>query len=690
MGKQEQKMNLTNQNTQKTLIPNPNSTQQQQPCSSSSNCSVPPLSDVDSITKQLKGHGFSDKEIGIILNLSPSSSSSNVPFSLDSPIHEPFLKRGIEDDDDTDSFYMDPLPHESYTSSKRLKLYNFLDPKGKKPLIDDDDNNSNTIVISDSDDEDDQRKELTENQISLDLDINETETNDSDGADDEIQTNVSIRRNRYRKYNKDAAKRYASQIHTVSENEDDHHAAAHEIDDNLEHEVDADDGSPTPFSEAIKAIQERIAKSKKKGVVKESFIWVPKRNGEDLVKGRFRVPSLQEMSLKILANHADGMVSLDGVSDELKQRLSALVCDSRKMNCRFLELLLSGFPTHIRLKDCSWLTEEEFTKCFGMLDTSILEVLQLDQCGRVITEYTLLSTLAKSPSCLSRLISLSLTGACRLTDKGLQLLVSSATALRSINLSQCSLLTYASLNILADSFGSILKELYLDDCILIDAALILSALKQLKQLEVLSLAGVPTVCDKFIKSYIIACGQNIKELVLKDCINLTDASMKVIATHCPGLQALDLMNLWKLTDLTIGYLTNSCQALRILNLCRNPFSDEAIAAFLEMTGKSLEELSLNNIKKVGQQTTLSLANNAKNLHTLDLSWCRNLTDNEFGLIVDSCLSLRSLKLFGCSQVTNVFLNGHSNLEIQIIGLKLCPLLQHIKEPNPNQGALRYS
>lgn len=368
-------MNLTNQNTQKTLTPNPNSIQQQQ-----QPCSVPPLSDVDSITKQLKGHGFSDKEIGIILNLTPSSSSSNVPFSLDSPIHEPFLKRGIEgddddDDDDTDSFYMDPLPHESYassSSSKRLKLYNFFDPKGKKPLIDD--NNNNTIVISDSDDEDDQRKEITKNQISLDLDINdyiitnETETNDSDGADDEIQTNVSIRRNRYRKYNKDAAKRYASQIHTVSENEDDHH---------VEHEVDVDDASPTPFSEAIKAIQERIAKSKKKGVVKESFIWVPKRNGEDLVRERFRVPSLQEMSLKILANHADGMVSLDGVSDELKQRLSALVCDSRKMNCRFLELLLSGFPTHIRLKDCSWLTEEEFTKCFGMLDTSILEVCTL-------------------------------------------------------------------------------------------------------------------------------------------------------------------------------------------------------------------------------------------------------------------------------------------------------------------------
>ena len=55
------------------------------------------------------------------------------------------------------------------------------------------------------------------------------------------------------------------------------------------------------------------------------------------------------------------------------------------------------------------------------------------------------------------------------------------------------------------------------------------------------------------------------------CRNLTDASMVVIAEHCPGLHALDLMNLSKLTDLTIGYLTNSCRELRKLNFCRNPF-----------------------------------------------------------------------------------------------------------------------
>ncbi|KAF7821769.1 DNA repair protein rhp7-like [Senna tora] len=63
-------------------------------------------------------------------------------------------------------------------------------------------------------------------------------------------------------------------------------------------------------------------------------------------------------------------------------------------------------------------------------------------------------------------------------------------------------------------------------------------------------------------------------------------------------------------------------------------------------------LSLRRLGRgmVGHHTALSLASRAKKLHTLDLSWYRNLTDNEVGLIVDSCFSLRLLKLFGCIEV----------------------------------------
>lgn len=71
--------------------------------------------------------------------------------------------------------------------------------------------------------------------------------------------------------------------------------------------------------------------------------------------------------------------------------------------------------------------------------------------------------------------------------------------------------------------------------------------------------------------YSIYLSFKLVELYFLMCRNLTDASIKVVAEHCPGICVLDLMNVCKLTDLSIGYLTNSCRALHTLKLCRNPF-----------------------------------------------------------------------------------------------------------------------
>ncbi|KAF2304102.1 hypothetical protein GH714_027229 [Hevea brasiliensis] len=165
--------------------------------------------------------------------------------------------------------------------------------------------------------------------------------------------------------------------------------------------------------------------------------------------------------------------------------------------------------------------------------------------------------------------------------------------------------------------------------------LILPPLKKLEHLEVLSLAGMQTVCDGFVNEFVVACGHNMKELVFKDCV------------------------------------------------------DEAIAAFVETSGELLKELSLNNVKKVGHSTALSLARSSRNLLSWDLS-CRNMTDEAVGLIVDSCSSLGKLKLFGCGQITNVFLDGYSNPELETIGLKMSPVLEHTWVPDSPEFPLRYS
>ncbi|KAI3447203.1 hypothetical protein Pfo_003868 [Paulownia fortunei] len=452
---------------------------------------------------------------------------------------------------------------------------------------------------------------------------------------------------------------------------------------------------PGPFSTARKIIMDRQinkngerhgASTDKSEAVK--LKWIPKR--QEPCKCQKQVPSLQELCLSILSKNADAITSLDFVPDVLRHKICWFLCDSRRMDGHFLELLVHGSPTEIRIRDCSWLSEELFTKIFEGCNASKLTVLQLDQCGGCMPDYTLYATLARSPNSLPALTTISLKGAYRLSDAGLSMLVSAAPSLKSIDISQCPLLTSEGICCLAISLRLVLRELYLDNCHGVDAMLILPALLKLENLEVLSLAGIQTVCDHFVSEFISVHGCRMKELVLADCMELTDLSLEAVGDTCSELQAIDLTNLCKLTDVSIGHLANGCRAIQMLKFCRNVFSDEAIAAYLDVRGAFLKDLSLNNIIQVSNHTALSLARNCRNLRSLDLSWCRNLTNEALGLIVDSCSLLEVLKLFGCTQVTNVFLDGHSNPQVKLIGMKMTPVFKYIDVPDFLQGPLRYS
>ncbi|KAI3925852.1 hypothetical protein MKW92_019333, partial [Papaver armeniacum] len=355
---------------------------------------------------------------------------------------------------------------------------------------------------------------------------------------------------------------------------------------------------PGPFSTAM-----RIIKQREKGNV-PTRTWAPSEKEPDVEwegatdPERKRVtPKLEDMSMNLLAKHVEALSSLRGVPDVLRNKLSNVLCDSRKMDSHFMELLTSGSPTEIRVKDGSWLTEEEFSKIMKGCDTSNLTVLQLDLCGHCLPDYVLRPVLAQSPNSLPALSSISLRGACRLTDGGIKALVASAPSLCSVNLAACPLLSSTSIMYMADALGSVLKELYLDDCQNIDMMLSLPALQRLEFLEVLSLADIETVSDNFVSNFVTVCGQNLKELDLSGCSKLTDRSLKAVGEKCSALQTLHLANLHKLTDSSLGYLANGCRSIQTLKLRGNAFSDLAVAAFLEASGEPLTEFSLNKVKK---------------------------------------------------------------------------------------------
>ncbi|XP_020269957.1 DNA repair protein rhp7 isoform X1 [Asparagus officinalis] len=468
----------------------------------------------------------------------------------------------------------------------------------------------------------------------------------------------------------------------------DEESSEEEEEEDLAVNADQNEDWPGPFSTAMKIIRDReqilIARelnssSKKNDDAGVKIQWSPSKDKKVKTFGK-SPPSLHDLCMKVLCDNAEEVESLYGVPDAIKHRFVSHLCRSRKMGSRVLGLLVSGSPTEIHLSDCSWGTEGEFEEAFGGCNTEKLKVLELNISGRCLPDYVLRGILARSIKNLPLLTKISFRGNYRLSDDGLNAIVSSAPSLSCINLSQCSLISSAGIINVAEKLESVLKELYIDECQDVDAMLILPSLMKLKNLEVLSVAEIETVSNKFVRKLVSSCGSTIKELGLSGCRKLTAGSMKVIGESCSLLRSLDLRNLNRLNDLAIGYLANGCRSIQKLKLRRNAFSDEALAAFLEASGGSLIELSVNNFAKVGQQTAIAISRRCSStLKTLDLSFCRNMSDEALGLIVDSCSNLQILKLFGCTQVTNVFMEGHSNPAIQIVGSK-GPVLDRIQLP----------
>ncbi|EOD36676.1 hypothetical protein EMIHUDRAFT_226207 [Emiliania huxleyi CCMP1516] len=82
----------------------------------------------------------------------------------------------------------------------------------------------------------------------------------------------------------------------------------------------------------------------------------------------------------------------------------------------------------------------------------------------------------------------------------------------------------------------------------------------------------------------------------------------------------------------------------------------------------LAHLSLNNVPALGDACLVALKEHcADSLESLDLSWCRAVSDNGVGALVDAAPRLQRLTVWGCSQLTNRFYEGHSREHLRVVG-----------------------
>lgn len=200
-------------------------------------------------------------------------------------------------------------------------------------------------------------------------------------------------------------------------------------------------------------------------------------------------------------------------------------------------------------------------------------------------------------------------------------------------------------------------------------------MKHLRHLEYLNLNGCQKISDKGIEAIAIACPKlrifsiywnvrvsdlSIKYLVkhckyisdlnLSGCKGISDQSMRYIGDNYKELEQLNITRCIKITDHGLQNVLLKCTALRGLNLyALSSLTDRAYGKIGFLA--HLEFLDLCGAQNLSNRG-LSCIAGCKNLVSLNLTWCVQVTDEGVIRIAEGCRSLEFLSLFGIVGVTD--------------------------------------
>ncbi|XP_054034240.1 F-box/LRR-repeat protein 17 isoform X1 [Dryobates pubescens] len=173
-------------------------------------------------------------------------------------------------------------------------------------------------------------------------------------------------------------------------------------------------------------------------------------------------------------------------------------------------------------------------------------------------------------------------------------------------------------------------------------------------------------------------------IIAKGCLKLqriymqenklvTDQSVKAFAEHCPELQYvgfmgcsvtskgvihltnlrnlsnLDLRHITELDNETVMEIVKRCKNLNSLNLCLNWIINDRCVEVIAKEGRNLKELYLVSCK-ITDYALIAIGRYSMTIETVDVGWCKEITDHGATQIAQSSKSLRYLGLMRCDQV----------------------------------------
>ncbi|XP_076780188.1 F-box/LRR-repeat protein 4 [Arvicanthis niloticus] len=149
--------------------------------------------------------------------------------------------------------------------------------------------------------------------------------------------------------------------------------------------------------------------------------------------------------------------------------------------------------------------------------------------------------------------------------------------------------------------------------------------------------------SRFLK----VCGSELVRLELSCSQFLNDTCLEVISEMCPNLQDLNLSSCDKLPPQAFGHIAKLCSLKRLV-LYRTKVEQTALLSILNFCAE-LQHLSLGSCVMIEDYDVIAsmIGAKCKNLRTLDLWRCKNITENGIAELASGCVLLEELDLGWC-------------------------------------------
>ena len=177
------------------------------------------------------------------------------------------------------------------------------------------------------------------------------------------------------------------------------------------------------------------------------------------------------------------------------------------------------------------------------------------------------------------------------------------------------------------------------------------------------------------------CNQNgkLRSLSLGNLKNLTPAGLEAFFTYdIPGLPQPPQLRKLDLSSCDEGavsddvlHLAAFASSSKHAEGIKSTAASKIVRAGLSTLG-GLVYVDLSGSSVTGKSMEHLVATSSSSLEELNVSFCAKISDKGLGYLVDKCdRQLSKLHMWGCAQITDVFLDGHSRIDedpLEIVGM----------------------